>query len=520
VTVGDWLQSAQADARRRGLDEVAPLLEALAASMHVLRARVQPDELAGAEPERDDRPPHPAPERGPSPALAPLLAGGLLETSARIARRAITSERVVEHCLDRIASLQPSLNAFITVTADAALAAARAADTEVAAGRSRGPLHGIPISLKDLIDQAGVATTAASRVKQHYVAGKDAPVTARLRDAGAVFVGKTNLHEFAFGTTNEDSGFGPARHPIDPARSPGGSSGGSAISVATGMALASIGTDTGGSIRIPAAACGVVGLKPEWGEIPASGVVPLSRQLDHVGPLTRSVEDAWLLFEIMRGERVPAGARLRMPAGGQMRIGVPEGYLWDRLDEDVERGVRAAIETMARAGAHVAEVALPHVDETPHVYLPIVLTDGAEYHAATLESQAADYTPNVRFRLEMGRYALAEDYVRALRRRWLLAREVDAALGDADVLALPALAVPAPPIGASTVPVKQGSEAVRAVMLRCTQLFNLTGHPAITLPCGVTRDGLPVGLQLVGRKDATVRLLEHALGVERTLGHA
>jgi aspartyl-tRNA(Asn)/glutamyl-tRNA(Gln) amidotransferase subunit A len=222
--------------------------------------------------------------------------------SPRLASGELTSERLTEDALATIATLQPQLNAFITVTADEALAGARAADKDIAGGRYRGPLHGIPISLKDLVDMAGVPTTAASRLREGRVAVRDAPVVSHLRAAGAVFVGKTNLHEFAFGTTNEDSGWGAARHPRDPSRSPGGSSGGSAISVATGMAIASVGTDTGGSVRIPAAACGVVGLKPGWGEIAADGVVPLSRQLDHVGPLARSVDDAALMYRVMRGD--------------------------------------------------------------------------------------------------------------------------------------------------------------------------------------------------------------------------
>jgi aspartyl-tRNA(Asn)/glutamyl-tRNA(Gln) amidotransferase subunit A len=333
-----------------------------------------------------------------------------------------------------------------------------------------------------------------------------------------VFIGKTNLHEFAFGTTSDDSGFGPARHPLDPSRSPGGSSGGSAISVVTGMALASVGTDTGGSIRIPAAACGIVGLKPEWGEIPAAGVVPLSRQLDHVGPMARSVADAWLLYDIMRGaahEGVPSPASMQ-----GVRIGVPRGYLFDRVHEDVEARVLEAIERLAGAGAHVVDVEIPHVADTVPVYLALVLADGAEYHAATLESQPQDYTPNVRFRLEMGRYVMAEDYVRALGLRERLVRAVDHALEGVDVLAAPALAIPAPPIGAATVPVKGGSEVVRSAMLRNTQLFNLSRHPAISIPCGATREGLPVGLQLVGHRRGTARLLHDALAAEAVLASA
>ena len=214
----------------------------------------------------------------------------------------ITSESLTVQCLDTISARNGELNAFITVTADAALQQARTADRERAAGQDRGPLHGIPISLKDLIDVEGLPTTAGSRVREGHIASADAEVTARLREAGAVFLGKTNLHEFAFGTTNEDSAYGPARNPLDPNRSPGGSSGGSAASVRAGMALASIGTDTGGSIRIPAAACGLVGLKPSYGEIPVHGVVPLSASFDHVGPLARSVEDVRLLYDVLRGQ--------------------------------------------------------------------------------------------------------------------------------------------------------------------------------------------------------------------------
>ena len=209
----------------------------------------------------------------------------IADAAPRLAKGQLKSEKLTEECLSQIEALNPKLNAFITVTADEALKAARDADKDIAGGRYRGPLHGIPVSLKDLVDLKGIRTTAGSLVRASHVATEDADVTSRLRDAGAVFVGKTNLHEFAFGTTTEDSGFGKAHHPVDPSRSPGGSSGGSAIAIATGMSLGTVGTDTGGSIRIPAAVCGIVGLKPGWGEISASGVVPLSRQLDHVGPL-------------------------------------------------------------------------------------------------------------------------------------------------------------------------------------------------------------------------------------------
>src|SRR5471032_2029290 len=220
----------------------------------------------------------------------------------RLRARELTAVRATEECLRRIEADNPKLNAFIRVMGDEALQQARQADQELVAGQDRGPLHGVPISIKDLLDIKGVPTTAGSRVRDGHVAERDAPTIAHLRQAGAVLVGKTNLHEFAFGTTNEDSAFGPARNPHDPTRSPGGSSGGSAASVAAGIALATIGTDTGGSIRIPAAACGVVGLKPSFGEVSTDGVVPLSRTFDHVGPLAQSVTDACLVYPALLGD--------------------------------------------------------------------------------------------------------------------------------------------------------------------------------------------------------------------------
>ena len=441
------------------------------------------------------------------------------ELAPKVAAGKITSEKLTENCLATIAELNPKLNAFILVMAEPALARARQADKEIAAGKYLGPLHGIPISLKDLIDLEGTPTTAGSLLRKNHVAASDAVVTRRLRDAGAVFVGKTNLHEFAFGTTNEDSAFGPARNPHDPLRVPGGSSGGSAIAVATGMSLGSIGTDTGGSIRIPAAACGVVGLKPEFGRVSTHGVVPLSRQLDHVGPLAASVADAWLLYNVLQ----PAKARVGMlPEAGVLKgltFGVLRSYLFDRLDEDVESTVLKTIELLRGYGAAFKDVALPHANDVATVYLHLQLPDAAEYHAPTLESRPQDYTPNVRVRLEMGRYMLAEDYIRALRGKVVIAAEVDQALQGVDALLCPALAIPAPPIGAATVTVKGGNEAVRSVMLRCTQPFNLSGHPAIALPCGKTPAGLPVGLQLVGHKGRTPALVQAALAVEKSVGY-
>ena len=424
-----------------------------------------------------------------------------------------SAETVATECLDRIAQRNPAINAYITVLADQALAQARQADVELARGHDRGPLHGVPISLKDIIDLRGVPTTAASRVRDGHVAQDDAPVVARLRQAGAVILGKTNLHEFALGTTNEDSAFGPVRHPLDPNRSPGGSSGGSAASVLDGMAYASVGTDTGGSIRIPSTACGLVGLKPTLGEIPVEGVVPLSSTMDHVGPLCRSVEDAGLLYDVLRGSsqtREPREAR-------GLRVGVLRGYFTSLLDPQVAAAFEAACKALIDAGASLEEVPIPHAGDIAPIYLHIVLAEAAAFHAKTLDSHGDDYTVNVRLRLEMGRYILAEDYVRALRGRDVLIAQVDEALRGRDVLVLPTQPVPAVRLGAAMIKIGSVEEPVRNLTLRLTQLFNVTGHPALTLPCGRSTDGLPIGVQVVGRRNQTGGLLSAASAIESLL---
>ena len=323
----------------------------------------------------------------------------------RLRARELTAVRVTEECLRRIEADNPRLNAFILVMADNALRQAREADQELAAGHDRGPLHGVPISIKDLLDIKGVPTTAASRVREGHVAERDAPAIAHLRQAGAVFIGKTNLHEFAFGTTSEDSAFGPVRNPHDPARSPGGSSGGSAVSVAAGMALATVGTDTGGSIRIPAAACGLVGLKPSFGEVSVDGVVPLSRTLDHVGPLAANVADASIVYHALMGD-AHTTPPVPMPMHG-LRLAVPRKYFCDLLDDEVRARFESALDRLRTAGAHVDDIEIRHAAETAAVYLHLVMGDAAAYHAATLETMPERYTAPVRLRLEMGRYVMA-----------------------------------------------------------------------------------------------------------------
>jgi aspartyl-tRNA(Asn)/glutamyl-tRNA(Gln) amidotransferase subunit A len=428
----------------------------------------------------------------------------------------VSAVEVTEACLRAIEAHNAALNAFITVMGDDARRQAADADRERAAGRDRGPLHGVPIAIKDLIDIKGVPTTAASRVRDGHVASSDAPVITQLRRAGAVLIGKTNLHEFAYGTTSEDSAFGAVRNPHDRLRTPGGSSGGSAAAIVAGMTVAALGSDTGGSIRIPAAACGTVGLKATYGEVSADGVIPLARSFDHVGPLARTVADAWLVHRALTGAD-GAAAPAAPPLAG-MKIAIPRTYFCEVMDADVRARFDESVAALQRAGARIAPVEIPHASLTSAVYLHIHASEGSEYHARMLETMADRYTPTVRLRLEMGRYILAEDYVRAQNARLVLVREVDAAIGDCAALMLPTMPIPAPPIGADTVTIDGRDEQVRALMLRCTQLFNVTGHPAIAMPCGVTPEGLPCSLQLVGRRSQTDALCRIALAVEDAIG--
>lgn len=421
---------------------------------------------------------------------------------------------VTELVLDSLARAdnRRDLNAFTLLMRDQALADAAEADREIASGRYRGPLHGIPITVKDLVDVHGTATTAGSNVPA-AIAATDAAVVKRLRVAGAIIIGKTNLHEFAFGTTSDETAFGVVHNPIDRTRSAGGSSGGSAAAVLEGIGFASVGTDTGGSIRIPAAACGIVGLKPTLGELPCSGVVPLSTTFDHVGPLARSVVDAGLMFQAMKSSNVHGVAA----AGGSLAFGVPRAYFFDRLDPGVRENVERAIARVIDAGYSVRETTIDGVQYTPDVYLHICLPEASCYHADSLAEHADRYSPGVRLRLEMGRYILAEDYVRAMWLRARLTAAVDRALERCDALLLPTMPIPAPKLGATTVDIDGVQVPVRAAMLSRTQLFNITGHPAIALPAGKGPEGLPRSIQVVGHRGRTERLLDIAAALEEII---
>lgn len=442
-----------------------------------------------------------------------------------IRRREVSPVELTEWVLGEIDRLQPRLNAFITVTSELALRQARLAEKEILRGRYRGPLHGIPFNLKDLFYTRGIRTTAGSKILRNFVPRENAVVVDRLFDAGAILVGKTNMHEFAYGATNFNPHFGSARNPWDPTRVSGGSSGGSAVALAAGLGLASLGSDTGGSIRIPAAACGIVGLKPTLGAIPLKGVLPLASSLDHVGPMCRCVEDAALVLEVIGDPKATArGARGRsgrpftrsLRAGLRgLRVAVPRDYFFERLQQDVRRSVRAAISIFEEHGAEIREVRLRRMEETAELASTITVAEALSVHWKWLQTRRKDYGRDLRTRMSSQEALTAVTYLLAQDRRRLYCAEFEKAMAAVDVLISPTLPVIAPKIGENQVAIGRTREDVRMALLRFTRPSNLTGFPALSLPCGFSKEGLPVGLQLIGRYGEDATLLRAAHGFEQ-----
>src|SRR5919109_1193596 len=378
-----------------------------------------------------------------------------------IQRQEVSPVEATQAVVDRVEKFDRQLNSFITLLRDEALTQARAAEQEIRAGHYRGPLHGIPIAVKDLFYTAGIRTTAGSKILHDFTPAYDATAVTRLCDAGAILVGKLNMHEFALGATNASSLIGACHNPWDTLRMPGGSSGGSAAAVAAGLCFGSLGSDTGGSIRIPAALCGIVGLKPTYVRVSRHGVFPLSWSLDHVGPMTRTVTDAALMLQVIAGHDrhdpttrtavVPDySAALTMDIEGA-RLGIPQEFYFEQLDAEVRDSVRAAIQTLARAGAQVEEVSLPLSKYAAAAERTISWTEAAEVHEQFLKTHIADYTPDVRAGLLAGQLVLGKHYLKAQRLRSLVRQEMAAALRRVDVLVTPTVPVPAPRIGQTMV---------------------------------------------------------------------
>jgi aspartyl-tRNA(Asn)/glutamyl-tRNA(Gln) amidotransferase subunit A len=415
---------------------------------------------------------------------------GAAELARLIASRRLSSTELTRAYLERIEHFDPVLRAYITVEPDRALAAARDADNQPASGA----LHGVPIAVKDNIATRGVRTTAGSRVLTDWVPDRDAPVVRVLADAGAVILGKTNLHEFAYGGSCTNLEFGAVRNPWNLGHVPGGSSGGSGAAVAAGLCAAALGTDTAGSVRLPAAQCGIVGLKPTYGRISIDGIVPLAWSLDHVGPMTRRVADASLLLDVLAGTRTFDGQPAADIAG--LRIGVPRGYFFDDLQPEVAAAVEDALDVLRGLGAILVDVDWPSAHLSNTATWTIIMAEASAYHRAWFRARPQDYSPETRVNLELAALLPASDYVQAQRARTVFIEQARELLTTVDALATPTLPMTAPRIGQARIEIGGKTKPINPVFIRLTGAFNLTGMPAISVPCGFGANGLPIGLQV------------------------
>jgi aspartyl-tRNA(Asn)/glutamyl-tRNA(Gln) amidotransferase subunit A len=442
----------------------------------------------------------------------------ITETGALLRGKKVSARELTEETLRRIADANPRLNLFITVTEAAARARAIALDEDLARGIDRGPLHGIPIAHKDNIFTRGVRTTGGSQIFADFVPDHDAAIVSQLNDAGTIAIGKTGLHEFAYGVTSNNPHFGAVRNPWDPERIPGGSSGGSAAAVAAQLVPLATGTDTGGSIRIPASFCGVVGLKPTYERVSRRGVMPLGLTLDHAGLLAGTVRDVAIGFGVIAkhasGYIPPAHADLR-----GMRIGVPENFFVEKIAPEVMLSFRAAVQTAAALGAHVTEVALPDAEALNVVGRITQLAEVSALLARYLDRRS-EFGRDVLVLVEQGRLIPAVDYLNAQRVRRVLARDFSKIWTHLDCLMTPASPITAPKIGEMTVAFGSVTEDVRSAATRLTRPFNVLGWPALAIPCGFSSAGLPIGLQLVAPPLQEDSLLQAGAALEDALGIA
>ena len=451
---------------------------------------------------------------------SPLLDYDVAALSQKLRSKEISPVELTEAYLDRIDAVDERINSYITVTAQVAREMARKAEAEIAAGRWRGPFHGVPIGLKDLCYTKGILTTGGSKILADFVPNHDSTVWTRLREAGAVLLGKLNLHEFAYGATTNNPHWGACRNPYDLERIPGGSSGGSGAAIAARTAAATIGTDTGGSIRIPAACCGCVGLKQTWSRVSRYGVMPLSDSLDHAGPITRSVRDAALMLNVIAGHDPNDATSSREPVpdyasrlGGDLK-GVRVGVIRELdtgISEPVANAFKAALKQLESLGAKVDEVSIPSFVEGAQVTMVVLMAEALEFHEQWMRERPQDYGADVRSLIETSMTITAVNYVRAQRERNLMLAEAMAALENHSVLAAPSQATAAPKIGDS-------SYDIIEKMVRFTGPFNATGQPVVSIPTGVSREGLPLSMQIIGKPFDEATILQAADAYERARG--
>ena len=454
--------------------------------------------------------------------LCYLSAGQL---SRLIRRKKLSPVEIVEACLSRIESVEPALNSFITLLPDQALAAARKAEKEILAGRLRGPLHGIPIGLKDLFHLKGVRTTSGSMIYDRFVPDSDSTLAARLKEAGAIFLGKLNLHPFAYGVTGENDEYGPMHNPWNTALITGGSSGGSGSAVASGQCPLALGTDTGGSIRIPGSFCGLAGLKPTYGRLSRHGITPLAWSQDHPGPMARTVEDCALVMNAAAGydPRDPTSANLPVPDYTRFlkehltgfRVGIVKEVFEAPVAPQVKDSVLKAIRKLGELGASIREISWPLYPYGIAIANTIQMVEAAAYHSRMIREKGDRIYAPVRLRLESGIFVSGTDYVQAQRARTLFYQKSIDLMKEVDLLAGPTLPVPAFEIGNTVVPLGDRRVNVVPLLTQYTRPFNLNGFPAMTVPCGFSDGGLPFGLQLAGRPFEEGKVLQAAHAYEQ-----
>ena len=446
------------------------------------------------------------------------------ELARLVATKAVSPVEVVQAHLDRIGALDGTIKSYITVMGDSARAAARAAEARVNARETLGPLHGVPIGLKDLYCTKGVKTTGGSRILGNWMPTEDATVVTRLAAAGGIMLGKLNMHEFAYGPEGLNAHYGTPWNPWDRTthRICGGSSSGSGAAVAAGLCAGALGSDTGGSIRIPSSLCGLTGLKPTYGRVSRAGALPLAWSLDHVGPMCRSAADCALMLGAMAGydPRDPSTSVLPVPdyaaaLTGQvtgLRIGLLGRFFLESAGAPQRQATEQAVKTLEGLGASVREITLEQMKHAAAASAAVISAESYAYHEPWLRTRAAEYGPDVRERLLVGAFVSGSEYLKGQRVRRLIRDEVDRVLGDLDVLIAPTLPIAAVPVGAREVDIDGKPQPVRPSLVRYTRPFNVSGHPVASVPCGFTVDGLPIGMQVIGRTfdEATVLRLADA----------
>ncbi len=439
----------------------------------------------------------------------------IAEAASALRAKKISSRELTEDALERIARENPRLNAFLTITREGAIARAMAMDDELARGVDRGLLHGLPVAHKDLMMTRGVRTTAGSKIFEDFVPSQDAVVVGKLNDAGAVMVGKTGLHELAYGITSNNPHFGAVRNPWDTERIPGGSSGGSGSAVAADLVFVATGTDTGGSIRIPSSFCGTVGLKPTYERVSRRGVLPLGLTLDHIGPMTRTVRDCAVAFQAIA--KKPSGyvPGVDVDIKG-LRIGLPENYYLERLDPEVSEAVRRAVQTAAALGARIVELRVPDIDAINVVGRVLLLVEAVSNLGPYLDRRE-DFGGDVLALLDQGRMVSGAEYADAQRLRRLQIGEFSKLWAQVDCIFTPATPTPAPKIGQTTIDIGGVAEDVRLTTTRFMRAINVLGIPSLAMPCGFTQAGLPVGLQILGAPGAEDTLLRVGAQMEDAL---